>query len=107
MNLEECLIDNNHLTSIAELESLIRIKVVDISGNQLRDLSALYHHKLTDLWMSKNPLEAIRELLCMEHKDFLESVSFEGCNCPSTGTCIQILREKFRNIRKINGNIII
>jgi Leucine-rich repeat (LRR) protein len=103
-NLEECLIDNNHLTVIDELQCLSKLRIVDISGNEMTHISALYHLKLTDLWMSNNQLDAIKELLQIGHKDSLETVSFEGCNSPSASTCAKIICEKFRNVKKINGH---
>lgn len=103
INLEQCLADNNSLTCIEIMKELSNLKIIDISRNQITEISALYNHKLTDLWMSDNPLEAIKELLRLKHKDCLDSISFERCNCPSQSTCAQILRPIFKNLKVMNG----
>ena len=79
-SLEELYVSHNAITSISGLDSNLRLRVIDISNNQISHLTNLSHLKqLEEVWASGNQLssfdEVEKELGECEH---LSTVYLEG-----------------------------
>lgn len=105
-NISECLLDNNVLSDIEPLKYCVFVRLVDVSYNKVANIDPLISLKMSDLWISHNPLDAIPELFKLEHKMELESVAVQGCRVPSEQALNKILIGQFPNLRTINGTTI-
>jgi protein phosphatase 1 regulatory subunit 7 len=79
-NLEELYVSHNALTEISGLENNHKLRVLDISNNQIGHLTNLSHlPHLEELWASSNQLSSFDEVEKeLKDKEELNTVYFEG-----------------------------
>lgn len=96
MSLEELYVSHNALTEIGHLESNLKLRVLDISNNEITHLTNVSHLKeMEELWASHCKLadfaEVEKELKDMKN---LETVYFEGNPLQTNGPAVY--RNKIR-----------